>query len=182
MTLAERVVWPGHCWINNQGKLNTDSYSHSPAFKLNLVHAYTNVLSTDRAQKWRRAPIPHSPRIFRKLSRKTSWTALCAGINQLASTTESAHVKVVKASSSARFETALRTRVEEITTALWTEITVAAALRVDFRNASAPGWKKKVASFNDIFFRYFNVLSCLMGDSHNIYVLKKADKVPLSIS
>lgn len=47
-------------------------------------------------------------------------------------------MKVVKVSLSGRFETVLHTRVEEIITALSTEITEAAAPLVDFKNASAP--------------------------------------------
>ena len=49
---------------------------------------------------------------------------------------ESAHAKVVKASSSARFVTALRTRAEEITIVQWIGIIGAAAHLVDFKNVS----------------------------------------------
>lgn len=61
---------------------------------------------------------------------------LCAAINQRGNITESAHAKVVKVSSSARFVTARRTRAEETTIVLWTGITGAAARLVDFKNVS----------------------------------------------
>lgn len=59
-----------------------------------------------------------------------------AGINPPENTMELAHAKVVKVSSSGRFETVLLTHVGEITTVQLTEITEAAAPLVGFKNAS----------------------------------------------
>ena len=63
-------------------------------------------------------------------------TVLSAETNRQGNIMESAHAKVVKASSSARFVTAPHTRAEGITTVLSTEIIGVAARLVDFKNVS----------------------------------------------
>lgn len=164
MTFAELVARPGHWWINNQVELNTARYS--PGFQTNAGYITIRSFSQHNAT-WRPALIPRSL-ICRKLKRRRNLTVLSVGTNQPGNTMELAHAKVVKVSSSARFETALHTRAEEITIVLWTEIIGAAARLVDFKNVSTQEWRKKVLI---VFFKNFNMSSM---HPHNIYILKRA--------